>query len=79
MDYMDMGLLVIVIAWVYQWNAMRAGKRQLEPVFALLYGIGVLMLIISDGLSGTYAVSSILHVLTLLVAAGVCMHAFKIK
>ena len=77
---MDLGLLVIVIAWIYQWNSMRTGKKQLlEPIFPLLYGIGVLMLIISDGLSGTYTISSILNVLTLLVAAGVCMYAFKIK
>lgn len=48
----NIGLLLIVLAWAYQAWRLFKGDRNIQPIFAGLYAVGVLLLIIGSSVSG---------------------------
>lgn len=66
----NLGLIVIVAAWVYQARHMHRGSMTIQKTFVTLYLLGVLLLII-DGFSAGLTTIASLNTLSLIAALAV--------
>ncbi len=73
------GLVLIVCAWAYQYRHMMKKHREVTHVFAGLYALGVLALLIGGWNAGGNAAIWWLNLITGLIALGVFMMVRKGK
>jgi len=75
MSILVWGMILIVVAWLFQLFSSMRGKRDLQPSFLILYSLGVLLFVV-DGFSGGVTSEGLLNVAALFLALLVW---FKVK
>lgn len=57
MSLSNLGLFMILVAWLWQFVSFTKGQQRIQLGFLLLYAIGVLMLIWNNLMAGSLSVS----------------------
>jgi hypothetical protein len=65
-----LGLLIIAIGWILQFNSMSKKKKEVKNNFVLAYAVGVIMLIV-DGYQGGLYDLAVLNAVALIAALAV--------
>ncbi len=69
----NIGLSLIVIAWLYQYARMRYGRRALRPAFAALYALGAGFLVVGGWSISSLSFAEVANILALIAALGVLL------
>lgn len=72
------GLILIVLAWIEQLTKSLKKEKKLSKLFIILYLIGVILLVI-DGLVNKMYLTSILNLITAILAGIILVIGFNKK
>lgn len=74
----NFGLVLVILAWVYQLFKVMSGSRQIDPVFVGIYVLGVVILTY-DGIVGQLTTMAALNLLSAVAAGGVLVFLLSKK
>jgi len=63
----QIGLMVIIIAWIWQYISLTKKSGKISPLFIMLYGVGISFLVI-DGFNNGLRELSYLNTIALVAA-----------
>ncbi len=63
----QIGLIIIIIAWIFQVLSLRNGKNALSDKFVMIYSAGLVFLIVDGFVSGLESLA-FLNLVVLLIA-----------
>lgn len=74
----NIGLILVLLAWIYQLFKVMSGNKQIQSIFVGLYVLGVVLLTY-DGIIGQLTTMAALNLLSAVAAGGVLVFLLSKK